>query len=227
MYFQKAAVGRTKRERTRGLIIDSAIEAFSSDGISDARISNIAKQAGVTGATFYNHFQDKRELTAATAEAIILEVNRTIAEEIRTIRDPVLRVTALCSCVLKVLLSQTSWAKIVVDSFHHLRDIRADITQTLREEIGDGIARGKFKADLDDFLIEQVASLVMSSIRNQSETGYSPENSERTGEHILRLLGLSASAASKALARLRPHFERLQLPLPGSKGDAARGDRTT
>ncbi|MEM7016081.1 MAG: helix-turn-helix domain-containing protein [Pseudomonadota bacterium] len=66
MYFQKAAIGCAKRERLRGVIIDSAIEAFSKEGISGARVSNIAEQAGITGATFYKHFRDKDELTAAT-----------------------------------------------------------------------------------------------------------------------------------------------------------------
>ena len=214
MYFQKAAVGRQKRERTRGLIIDSAIEAFSEEGISGARISSIAKQAGVTGATFYNHFQDKEELTAATAEAIILEVNQAIADAIDSIEDPTIRVTALISCVLKVLLTQENWAAIIVDSFHHLRGVRDRITQPLRSQIDDGIAQGKFDAVLDDFLIEQVASLVMSSIRNQIETGYSQKNSERTCEHILRLLGLSSRAATQSVKKWQPEFAALELPLP-------------
>ncbi|MEM7018853.1 MAG: TetR/AcrR family transcriptional regulator [Pseudomonadota bacterium] len=219
MYFQKAAIGRAKRERTRGVIIDSAIEAFSKEGISGARVSSIAEQAGITGATFYKHFRDKDELTAATAAAIILEVNRTIADKIEPIDDPVIRVTALCSCVLKVLLNQKKWASIVVDSFHYLREIRDEITQIMREQIEEGIARGKFKAELNDFLIEQLASLIMSSIRNQMQAGYSERNSELTCEHILRLLGLSSSAAAKAVEKWRPQFNTLALPLPGFQPD--------
>ena len=215
MYFQKAAVGRLKRERTRGLIIDSAIEAFSKEGISGARISSIARQAGVTGATFYNHFQDKEELTAATAEAIILEVNRTVASAINSIQDPATQITALCSCVLKVLFVQKNWAAIMVDSFHHLREVRDEVTQPLRSLIARGIAQQKFEAVLDDFLIEQIASLIMSSIRNQIETGYHQQNSERTCEHILRLLGLSVRASAKTVENWRQKFETIELPLPG------------
>ena len=58
--------GEGETGQTRNLIIGSAIEAFSQDGISNARISSIAEQAGITGATFYNHFRDKDDLTAAT-----------------------------------------------------------------------------------------------------------------------------------------------------------------
>ena len=142
-------------------------------------------------------------------------MNRTIADAIDSIQDPAVRVTALCSCVLKVLLTQENWAKIIVDSFHHLRGVRDRITQPLRAQVDDGIAQGKFKAVLDDFLIEQVASLMMSSIRNQIDTGYRQENSERTCEHILRLLGLSSRAAAQAINKWRPQFEALALPLPG------------
>ncbi|MEM7016080.1 MAG: hypothetical protein AAF512_01920 [Pseudomonadota bacterium] len=90
---------------------------------------------------------------------------------------------------MKVLLNQKKWAPIIVDSFHYLREIRDEITQIMREQIEDGIAQGKFKAELNDFLIEQLASLIMSSIRNQMQAGYSERNSELTCEHILRLLG--------------------------------------
>ena len=217
MYFQKASIGRAKRERTRGVIIDSAIETFSKDGIANARISNIAAQAGITGATFYNHFKDKDELTAATGAAIILEVNRAVAGEIEHIRDPVLRVIALCACVLKVLLTQQHWATIVVESFHYLREIREQVTQTLREQIQEGIDEGVFSAELNDFLIEQVASLMMSSIRNQMQSGYSERNTELTCQHVLRVLGLSGRAAEKAVVRWRPVFEEVVLKLPGER----------
>ena len=214
MYFQKAAIGRTKRERTRGIIIDSAIEAFSKEGIPSARISNIAEQAGITGATFYNHFRDKDELTAATGAAIILELSRAVANEIEDINDPVIRVTALCSCVLKVLLNHENWATIVVDSFHYLREIREQVTHTLNEQIELGIHQGVFSADLNDFLTEQIASLMMSSIRNQMDTGYSESNTELTCQHVLRLLGLSSKEATKAVEKWRPQFQDLQVKLP-------------
>ena len=210
MYFQKAAVGRAKRERTRGIIIDSAIEAFSHEGISNARVSNIAEQAGITGATFYNHFRDKDDLTAATGAAIILEVSQVVAKEIEDLQDPVVRVTALCSCVLKILLTQENWATIVVESFHYLRSIRNQVTQALSDQIQMGIDRNVFTAELNDFLVEQIASLMMSSIRNQMETGYSERNTELTCEHVLRVLGLSRHAASKAVARWRPQLQQLE-----------------
>ena len=215
MYFQKAAIGLGKRDRTRGLIIDSAIEAFSREGINGARISRIAEQAGVTGATFYNHFRDKEELTAATAGAIILELNDAIGEKVRVIPDPVTRVVALCACVLKVLLTHPNWAMIVVESFHYLRSIRGNVTAVISQQIDAGIKAGRFSADLDDFLLEQVAALVMSSIRNQVDNGYDETRSALTCEHVLRLLGLTPREARTAVKRFHPELERLDLELPG------------
>ncbi|MEO3785708.1 TetR/AcrR family transcriptional regulator [Actinocorallia sp. B10E7] len=52
----------TPRSDKRRAILDGALEVFARDGYARASIDVIAKEAGVSTRTIYNHFQDKATL---------------------------------------------------------------------------------------------------------------------------------------------------------------------
>ncbi|WP_161631732.1 TetR/AcrR family transcriptional regulator [Pseudonocardia asaccharolytica] len=53
---------RTKRDRTRRALLDSAAAAFSARGWLQTRVEDVAAAAGVSTATAYNHFPTKHAL---------------------------------------------------------------------------------------------------------------------------------------------------------------------
>ena len=77
-YFRTQAIGSGKRNRTRSVLIDSAIDVFSEKGIEEASIHEITAIAGLANGTFYNHFKDKDELAIASADAIALEIAKQL-----------------------------------------------------------------------------------------------------------------------------------------------------
>lgn len=65
------AMGRVRGltpEETRRRVIDGAAEAFAELGFDGARISDIAKAAGLSSGAMYNHFESKSELLSAVIE---------------------------------------------------------------------------------------------------------------------------------------------------------------
>ena len=61
----------TKRRATREGILDSALALFADRGYDRVRVEDIAKAAGVSRATFYNHFEDREEILAALIERLL------------------------------------------------------------------------------------------------------------------------------------------------------------
>ena len=59
-----------KRDRTRDLLIRTAMQAFGEQGVADASVQQIAARAGVANGTFYVHFRTKEEILAAVAERL-------------------------------------------------------------------------------------------------------------------------------------------------------------
>ena len=60
---------RTRRgPRTRQQILDASLRLFSERGFTRTTVRDIARQAGITDAAIYYHFQSKRELLEALVE---------------------------------------------------------------------------------------------------------------------------------------------------------------
>ena len=70
-----AGPGR-KAEATRQALLDAARVVIASDGFANARIVDIARQAGKSVGVFYAYFQDKPALFAALLEAFHQDVVR-------------------------------------------------------------------------------------------------------------------------------------------------------
>ena len=63
------AVKRTRRgPHTRKQILDASLRLFSERGFARTTVRDIAKQAGITDAAIYYHFESKRELLEALVE---------------------------------------------------------------------------------------------------------------------------------------------------------------
>ena len=65
------SVGRVKGltpDQTRQRVIDGAAEAFAELGFEGARVSDIARAAGLSSGAMYNHFESKNDLLGAVVE---------------------------------------------------------------------------------------------------------------------------------------------------------------
>ena len=67
---RRVEIGRERRARTRAKIVAAAFDVFGDEKGLYARIEDVADKAGVTRATFYNHFTGMAELR----EALTFEV---------------------------------------------------------------------------------------------------------------------------------------------------------
>ena len=65
----KSAAKRTRRgPYTRQQILDASLRLFSERGFARTTVRDIARQAGITDAAIYYHFESKRELLEALVE---------------------------------------------------------------------------------------------------------------------------------------------------------------
>ncbi|HEX5290793.1 MAG TPA: TetR/AcrR family transcriptional regulator [Streptosporangiaceae bacterium] len=75
--------GRGRGGDKRRALLDGALAVFSADGYSRASVDNIARAAGVSTRTLYNHFGDK----AALFEAVIVDsAQRVAAAQVITVQ---------------------------------------------------------------------------------------------------------------------------------------------
>ena len=63
--------GAAARERTRQALLDTALRLFTERGYIGVRVEDIAKEAGVSRATFYKHFAERDEILASLFDRLL------------------------------------------------------------------------------------------------------------------------------------------------------------
>lgn len=85
---RKSRVREAKQALYRQLVLEAAERVFAKKGYDDARMEEIALEAGIALGTLYTVFSGKAELFAAIHEAADEELLMRAVERIRDIADP-------------------------------------------------------------------------------------------------------------------------------------------
>ena len=200
-YFQRKSRGENKRARTRGALIDSALEVFSQQGVEAARISQITQLAGLANGTFYNHFRDTDELASAATRAVALEIVQQIDDAMAHIEDAAERIVVACTRFIVIAVEHPDWGNVLLDWMQRFAGEGFEVARYLRADVRRGIEQGLFDVVEDAFLIEALCSLVATSLRRQLADGLDEELLARTTQNLLRLLGFSPARATRTVDR--------------------------
>ena len=200
-YFRTQAMGENKRTRTRGLLLDTAIDVFSEKGIEAASVNEITAIAGLANGTFYNHFRDKDDLAGNASEAIVLEIGKQLDDEMSDLDQGVLRVTVASWAFLRIAVAAGDWARVLLAQYHRRPVVGTSAFRYMRADLEMAVAQEKLEVEVDDFLMEQLAALMMAALRRQLDEGLQVEMMRRMCENILRVLGLTPARAKREVAR--------------------------
>ena len=143
--------GAAARARTRQALLDTALRLFAERGYIGVRVEDIAKEAGVSRATFYKHFAERDEILASLFERLLGNTaDVAIPSDGRTEE----RVQALLDDTAQRMLEHETLARFVYSIpirhdavlpggaaapvvFTHLRDVLEEAIETgeLRDDI--------------------------------------------------------------------------------------------
>ena len=148
---------QTTRARKRDQILDAALRAFARTGYHRARISDIAREAGIAYGLVYHYFKNKDEiLDTLVAErwTVFLEAVDEIADGQGDTEDKLLQVAALIMNAYRV---RPEWVKVLIleiqrsPRFAEPGRIRAvgRLFQTVARILRDGQEAGELRGDLD------------------------------------------------------------------------------
>ena len=99
-----AAATGGKRERTRRVLLNAAVDAIADVGEA-ITILDVTRRAGVSNGTFYNHFPDRDALVEAVA-AEVLAAFTANSDQLVDVDDPALRFATI-SALVELWIVQT------------------------------------------------------------------------------------------------------------------------
>ena len=184
--------GYRKKERTRRQLVAAGLRVLAERG-HGLTVSDVVAEADVSNGTFYNYFADREELIEAVAEHSALALAAAAAEA--PIADPARRFALATARVLLHARADETWARVMLRLVGR-PGAGIDLSRYLREDLAEGHAQGRFNAGPDDANLDQVAGLVIMTIRRMVEGEALPDTPQRAVTRGLVTLGVDESEAA-------------------------------
>src|SRR4051812_28028524 len=146
-----------KRER----ILEAAVKIFAEKGFYNAKVSEIARVAGVADGTIYLYFKSKDDLLISLFEDRMEEVNRNLAAALAGEGDPVERLRRALAAHFALVQEHPQLAEVLTvelrQSSKFLKEYQpskfGEFLKLIATAIEDGQRAGTMRADIDAPLV--------------------------------------------------------------------------
>ena len=193
----------SQREEKRQRILRAAIDEFARKGYFTARMSDVAKAAGVADGTLYLYFEGKEHLLICVFDDVLSRFIERLREEISHVDDPVDKLSIMVRLHLELLARDRALAHVVQIETRHSRRFMSLITRgrlgeylgLLRAIIKEGQAIGRFRRDISTGLATNVVFGAVDEMVNSWLLAQEPYDLTKISDPLLDLLlnGLTAS----------------------------------
>ena len=145
-----------KRER----ILEAAIKVFAAEGFYNAKVSQIAHQAGVADGTIYLYFKSKDDLLINLFEDRMERVNANLREAIDTESTAVARLKRIVKLHLQLVEQNRDMAEVIsVELRQSSKFIReysnpkfAEFLRTIAGAVVEGQRTGELRTGIDPYV---------------------------------------------------------------------------
>ena len=161
------------KELSRDAILASALDLFARRGYGAVRVEDVARAAGVSRTTFYNHFSEREEILAALFERLLGSGPDDPADG----SAPLERVRALVRTAIEQMLAQEPLARFVYSlPVRHESLLKPGRPSTpavftaIHRLLKEAVSRGEVRDDIPvDLLCIQVHAALENAMRAWAE----------------------------------------------------------
>ncbi|WP_396446165.1 TetR/AcrR family transcriptional regulator [Actinomadura sp.] len=178
------------RRRVRAQLLDTALRLFSEHGYIGVRVEDIAKEAGVSRATFYKHFAEREEILAELFDRLVQDDPLPTPPGPDTEALP--RVRELLTAAAARMVSDEQLARFVYTlPIRHAallgEGARPPVMEQVEQLVERGGAAGAVRTDVPPTLITaQIARTFEAAMRDWAE-----HRAESATDHLSLLLDLT------------------------------------
>ncbi len=148
------------RPDKRSLITEAAVEVFAEKGFHQARVSDIARRAGVADGTIYLYFKNKEDLLLSVFEEKMDELLQGLGRALEGVDDPLERIRRFAQFHFEQVRTNRAAAEVLQIELRlsnkFLKEYRPEklwaYLGVFGQIVRDGQARGLFRDDLDSFV---------------------------------------------------------------------------
>jgi AcrR family transcriptional regulator len=198
--------GSGKRERTRGQLLQAAMQVFSARGVALASLQEVAAVAGVANGTVYNHFASKDELVEQVALWLAMGLCEAIDASSRDVAEGAERMAIGNRRYLWFAQHCPAWAMLLLDIGAAEPKHFEAIGQYPLADLRLGHRQKAFRFASEAAAMDLVAGTVMRGMQTVA-AGQAPKgHAEAVAATVLMGLGVAREDAIAIAKRPLPPF---------------------
>ncbi len=186
-------MARKRIDKTDAILL-AASKVFAESGFSGAKISHIAKEAGVADGTIYLYFQNKEDILFTLFQTSLEKFNGQLKERLAGVSSPVQAIRIICDHWFTYMEENVYIAYLnLVELRQHSSGLRKQLSayitpffETIEQIVVQGIADGSFRPGLEIRhtrrlifgAMDQIIASWLVSGRKYSLTALIPSTSE-------------------------------------------------
>jgi TetR/AcrR family fatty acid metabolism transcriptional regulator len=156
------ALKQKKPEKYRA-ILEAAIRVFARKGFYNARVSEIAREAGVADGTIYLYFQNKDDILISLFEEGMKTVIETVREAVSRTNDPLEKLRCFARAHLALIENDKDMAEVIQvelrQSTKFMKEYKNDkffeYLDIIGEIVREGQAKGMIRADVEPGVVKR------------------------------------------------------------------------
>ena len=197
---RRAEIGRERRARMRGRLLEAAARVMADQGSDSATIDTFIRAARVARGTFYNHFKTREELLDALWTSMGHDPFLEIQNACRDMTDPVQRFAAKTQLVLLGAMHNPTWGWLILALSAEETTLNDDLRGYPRPDLRAGSAAGRFRYESETSATDLVVGTMRAALRALLHEGREANYVQALCKMMLQALGINRIEASRISA---------------------------
>ena len=218
---RRAEIGRERRARMRGRLLEAAARVLADQGSNSATIDTFIRAAGVARGTFYNHFKTREDLLDALWTIIGHDPFLEIQNACQDIADPVERFAAMTRLVLLGAQHNPTWGWLILALSADEATLNDDLRGYPRPDLRAGAAAGRLRCESETSATDLVVGTMRAALRALLQEGREATYAQALCRMMLQALGINRIEANRISVLPLPDMPE-QISLEGRANSAAR-----
>ncbi len=186
----------TPREFKRSKILRAAIEVFAREGYFSARMTDVAKAAGVADGTLYLYFDGKEHLLLSVFDDVLGRFIDQLKSEMARLDDPVDKLKVMVRLHLETIGRDRALAHVLQIETRHSRQFMnllshgrlGEYLGLLNDIVKEGQDLGRFRRDISAGLVTNVIFGAVDELVNRWILADHPGDLVRHQAPLLQML---------------------------------------
>jgi AcrR family transcriptional regulator len=205
---RRAEIGRERRARTRGQLVQAAHVLLASRPIASVTVEDVTDLAGTSKGAFYSHFRGLEDLWGAVAAELAEGFEDVVRANRYRLVDPVEGIAAGCASFIEEARRNPNWGMLIANGLWTFPTVAFAARERLKEILQRARRPDRLASFSEEVGFDLVVGVVIQAMRSASEAKLSSADVADLVQGILRALGVNAEDAEVMERRAREAAKR-------------------